>query len=270
MRTSRTVRARNPLLRSGWPASRYTLALAAPLLATSTQASAQTISVVPDQTSAIRLSNHDVNHIVCGGGEIEEVRFSAEKGIAVERSGGDAWVKFLVREVESEYVPTRTYATAPSEFFVRCNGSVYALYAEPSDIPAQTVSLLPGADQRARANADLLGPLVEEERAVSITLALLRDMVPASFSEVAPEARDITLAGLPGTLLLERKRLSIDGAGLSASEYLISGGGAQTLDERAFLDSRLGANIFAVTLDRIALDAGATARLIVVRRGAGE
>ena len=66
----------------------------------------------------------------------------------------------------------------------------------------------------------------------------------------------------------ERRRISIDGAGLSASEYLIRATTDQRLDERAFLVSPLGANIFAVTLDRNDLKAGDTARLVVVRRGA--
>ncbi|WIW89558.1 type-F conjugative transfer system secretin TraK [Sphingobium sp. V4] len=231
-------------------------------------AEAQSITALPDQTSSIRLSNHDINHVVCEGGEIEDVKFSQEKGIAVERAGSDAWIKFLVKEVESEGAPTRTYATAASEFFITCNGAVYPLYAEPSEIPAQTVILTPGAAQRARANADLLGPLVEEERAVSITLSLLQDRVPASFSEVAPAAQDFALPSLPAASLHERRRLSIDGVGLSASEYLVRVSTAQRIDERAFLISTLGANIFAVTLDRTDLRAGDTARLIVVRRGA--
>jgi conjugal transfer pilus assembly protein TraK len=69
---------------------------------------------------------------------------------------------------------TRTYVTTPSEFFVSCNGAIYPLYAEPADIPAQTVTLVPGGAQRARANDALLGPLVEEERAVGITLRSCR------------------------------------------------------------------------------------------------
>lgn len=231
-------------------------------------AQAQPITALPDQTSSIRLSNRDINHVVCQGGEIEDVKFSAEKAIAVERAGSDAWIKFLVKEVESEGVPTRIYATAASEFFVQCNGAVYPLYAEPSDIPAQTVILAPGAAQRAQANADLLGPLVEEERAVSITLAMLQDRVPASFSEVAPDGRDFALPSLPTATLHERRRISVDGAGLSASEYLVSVSAPQRLDERAFLVSSLGANIFAITLDRADLRAGDTARLVVVRRGA--
>jgi conjugal transfer pilus assembly protein TraK len=230
-------------------------------------AQAQSITVLPDQTSSIRLSNHDINHVVCRGGEIEDVKFSAEKAIAVERAGSDAWIKFLVKEVDSEGFPTRTYATAASEFFISCNGAVYPLYAEPSDIPAQTIILLPGAAQRAQANTDLLGPLVEEERAISITLSLLQDRVPASFSEVATATRDLVFPSLPAASLHERRRISIDGAGLSASEYLVHVATDQRLDERAFLVSPLGANIFAITLDRADLKAGDTARLIIIRRG---
>lgn len=231
-------------------------------------AAAQTIVALPDQTSTIRLSNRDINHVVCAGGEIEDVKFSAEKAIAVERAGSDAWIKFLVREVDDAGAVTRTFVTVPSEFFITCNGAVYALYAEPSDIPAQTVMLQPGAMQRARANEDLLGPLVEEERAVSVTLSMLQDRIPGSFTPVAPRAGNIRLAALPGAAIDERKRIEIEGSGLSASEYLVTVASDARLDEHSFLDSALGANIFAVTLDRTTLQAGETARLIVVRRGA--
>lgn len=233
-------------------------------------ASAQSVSALPDQTSHIRLSNRDVNHIVCVGGDIEDVKFSAEKGLAVERGGPDAWIKFLVREVDDAGAKTQSFVTVPSEFFVSCNGAIYPLYAEPADIPAQTVSLIPGASQRARANEALLGPLVEEERAVSVALALLQDRVPASFTEVAPRTSKLMVADLPNVWIQERRRLEIEGAGLSVSEYLLTSLVPVTLDERAFLDSVLGADIFAVTLDRLSLRQGDAARLIVVRRSAGQ
>ena len=138
------------------------LACAPSALLAAAPALAQSVAALPDQTSRIRLSNRDVNHIVCVGGEIEDVKFSAEKGLAVERGGSDAWVKFLVLETEDPNVgpagtKTRSYVTTPSEFFVSCNGAIYPLYAEPADIPAQTVTLLAGAAQRARANDALLG-----------------------------------------------------------------------------------------------------------------
>ncbi|PZU07852.1 MAG: hypothetical protein DI605_15075 [Sphingomonas sp.] len=227
---------------------------------------AQSIAALPDQTSRIRLSNRDVNHIVCVGGDIEDVKFSAEKGLAVERGGSDAWVKFLVLETDDMGAKTRTYVTTPSEFFVSCNGAIYPLYAEPADIPAQTVTLVPGGAQRARANDALLGPLVEEERAVGIALAILQDRIPASFSEVAPSRDRLILTDLPAASLTERRRLEVEGAGLSVSEYLVQANAATMLDERDFLDTALGADIFAITVDRLTLGPNETARLIVVRR----
>ena len=239
------------------------LAIGAPALA-------QSITALPDQTSRIRLSNHDINHVVCSGGDIDDVKFSAEKQITVEKGGSDAWIKFLVKETDDAGAVTRSYVTTPSEFFVSCNGADYPLYAEPADIPAQTVVLAPGAAQKARDNEALLGPLVEEERAVSITLALLQDRVPASFTETAPSATDIALPTLAGASLHERRRLAIEGSGLSASEYLVGAATPLKLDERSFLTSALGANIFAVTLDHATAGPGDVARVIIVRRGAAQ
>lgn len=235
-------------------------------LMASSPALAQSIVALPEQTSSIRLSNRDVNHIVCSGGDIEDVKFSAEKGLAVERGGSDAWIKFLVQETDDAGMKTRTYVTTPSEFFVTCNGTIYPLYAEPSDIPAQTVTLAPGAAQRARANDALLAPLVEEERAVGIVLAILQDRVPASFAEVAPGREPITLADLPLVTLTERRRLEIEGASLTASEFLLRADAATSLDERDFLDRTLGPDILAVTLDRLTITPGDTVRLILIRR----
>ena len=159
--------------------------------------------------------------------------------------------------------------TTASEFFVTCNGAIYPLYAEPSDIPAQTVTLVPGSAQRARANDELLGPLVEEERTVSITLAMLQDRIPASFSAVAPRAGPIRVATLPDARISEIRRVAVEGSGLSASEYRVEVPTATQLDERLFLDSALGTRIFSVTADRLDLKAGETARVIIVRRGEG-
>lgn len=231
---------------------------------------AQSIIAMPDQTSTIRLSNRDVNHLICVGGEIDDVKFSAEKAITVEKGGSDAWIKFLVKETDDTGAVTRSYVTTPSEFFVSCNGAIYPLYAEPSDIPAQTVTLVPGSAQRAKANDELLGPLVEEERAVSITLALLQDRIPASFSSVAPRAEPVTLSALSQARIIERRRVEVEGSGLSASEYGVEVSADTLLDERTFLDRTLGTRIFAVSADRLTLNAGETARVIIIRRGDGQ
>lgn len=106
-------------------------------------ASAQAITVLPDQMSTIRLSNRDVNHIVCVGGEIEDVKFSAEKAIAVERAGSDAWIKFLVKEVDDMGMVTRSYVTTPSEFFISCNGPSIRSMPSLRKFPRKRSRLLP-------------------------------------------------------------------------------------------------------------------------------
>lgn len=240
------------------------------LLIAAVPASAQTIHALPDQTSHIRLSNRDINHVVCEGGEIEDIKFSAEKGLAVEKGGADAWIKFLAHEIDDAGQITRSYVTQPSEFFVSCNGATYPLYAEPAEIPAQTVVLMPGVRQRAQANNELMAALADEDRAVSITMALLDDRIPASFSEVAPAGGTLPMPAMPGVSITESRRVAIEGAALSASEYRIRAGAAVTLDERSLIDPSLGSRIFAVTLDRVRLNAGESARLVVVRRGTGQ
>ncbi|ATI79906.1 type-F conjugative transfer system secretin TraK [Sphingobium yanoikuyae] len=237
--------------------------VAASLLAGS--ASAQTLIALPDQTSSVRLSNRDINHVICEGGEIEDVRFSAEKAISVEKGGADAWIKFLVKESDDQGMVTRTHVTAPSEFFISCNGAIYPLYAQPEDMPAQTVRLARGARQLAAENDALLGPMVEEERAVSIILSILQERVPASFTETATASGAIALADPPDLRITERRRITIEGTNLSASEYLVEAQAQVEVDERAFLDARLGGRIFAITLDRFSLRAGETARLVVLR-----
>ena len=252
------------------PASRGAIARALPLMAALTvtfPAAAQSIHALPDQTSRIRLSNRDINHIVCEGGKIEDVKFSAEKGLAVEKGGSDAWIKFLVHETDDQGQITRTFVTQPAEFYVLCNGATYPLYAEPAEIPAQTVILEPGRRQQARANTDLLGPLVEEERAVSITLALLEDRIPASFTEIAPDAAMVRLTAFPALSIRERRRLAVEGSGLDASEDLVSAAQPISIREQDLVDPALGPGIFAVTADPTRLATGETTRLVVIRRG---
>src|SRR3546814_17218585 len=101
--------SRSPRRNSMSSLARLAAALPVAALLLPAPASAQAITVLPDQMSTIRLSNRDVNHIVCVGGEIEDVKFSAEKAIAVERAGSDAWVKFLVKAVADRGMVTRRY-----------------------------------------------------------------------------------------------------------------------------------------------------------------
>src|SRR3546814_21054315 len=85
---------------------------------------------------------------------------------------------------------------------------------------------------------------------------MLQDRVPASFTEIAPRSGTITIAAIPSAQLVERRRLAIEGSGLSVSEYRLASDSDAVLEERQFLDRALGTDIFAVTLARLSLKAG--------------
>src|SRR3546814_19841380 len=125
--------------------------------------------------STIRLSNRDVNHIVCVGGEIEDVKFSAEKAIAVERAGSDAWVKFLVKEVDDMGMVTRSYVKTSSGFFINCNGAIYPRYAEHAELTAKTFTLTPGRPQHQLAHEERIVPRDEDARSGSTPRGRIQD-----------------------------------------------------------------------------------------------
>lgn len=234
--------------------------LAAPM------ANAKDDVVMPEQQKSVVLSNVDLNRVVCEAGPIEDVKYSADhKPVIVEVVDDEAYIKFRVLEA-----PTETkYVTIRSEFFFRCGGVTYSILAEPKKVASRSILLAAGTMHQAQANLDLLGPLVEEERAVSITVAMLKDNVPSSF-----KVKYHPVTWLPGPSrqidVAERRYVDIAGFDMAAAEFLIAAKQDITLDERLFLDPRFGANIYAVTVERLRLNAGEQTRVVLVYRGASQ
>jgi len=130
-----------------------------------------THTVLPDTATEIVLSNRDVNRIVCPGGTIEGYQYSEEKGAIVSNAGSQAFIKFQFEEAGGE----ASYVTTRNEFYIFCEGTTYTLIADPRNVVAQTVFLVAGSGGKAATNAALFEGLPEEERAVSITLGMVRD-----------------------------------------------------------------------------------------------
>jgi hypothetical protein len=99
----------------------------------------QARTVTPEVSTAVTLSNSDINRITCRE-EIKDVVFSREKGLSVKTVGKDAFVKFLITRKDEKEV----YSSTPSELFVVCGENVYNLIALPKRVPSQTVRLSPG------------------------------------------------------------------------------------------------------------------------------
>ena len=221
-------------------------------------------SILPDVPTAIILSNRDTNRVVCVDGQIDGYRFSEEKGALVDSSGNEAFIKFQIQELGD----TRTYVQVRSEFYFQCGGVTYTLLSVPTDTPAQTIYLVPGSGADAKTNVALFSPLSDEERAVTLSLAILKDDVPASFTgmPVSDPYDSHVLGGLDVRL---HQQIDVTGTPYRAHEYRLRARKTVTLKETDFLKPFFGSAIYAVTFDRTNLKAGEVGRVIIVYRGDG-
>lgn len=219
-------------------------------------------SVTPDTPTAVILSNRDTNRIVCVDGQIDGYRYSEEKGAIVDGSGGEAFIKFQIEQMGAE----QKYVSVRSEFYFHCGGVTYTLLSAPANIEAQTIYLVSGSALQAKANQLRFKALPEEERAVTISLALLKGEAPVSYA--------VKSLHVPyDQHILERmdvrpvKEVSVVGTRYSAREYLLRARRDVALNERDFLKPFFGASIYAVTFDRLTLKAGEVGRVVLVYRG---
>lgn len=220
-------------------------------------------SVLPDVPTSITLSNRDTNRIVCVSGDIDGYRFSEEKGAVVDGSGSEAYIKFLIEQFDEE----QKYVAVRSEFYFQCDGVTYTVLATPQNVPAMTVYLVPGTGQDQKANRALFSPLSEEERAVTMTFGILKDNIPGSFAVRNSNDRyDQHI--LPKMDVRLHREVSAAGTGYYAREYRIRARAQINLQEKVFLNSFFGAGIYAVTFERLGLEAGEVGRAVIVYRGA--
>ena len=221
--------------------------------------------VYPESPVGVPLSNRDINRFVCQGGGMEDVKFSAEKGIQGEGSGSDFYVKFQMIELEGK----RSYVTARSEFYIKCAGKTYTIFGEPKNIRAQTVFLGGGGPDKVATNVAVFNPLSDEERVISITHAIMKEKVPATFSRIVSD-EPYRSGIIPGADIRRRTHYRIEGTGLSAAEYLIRAARPMRLNEMQFLSRSFGRSIYGITLQSHELSAGDVGRVVIVYRGAAQ
>lgn len=255
-----TVR-RGPALLTAW-------LTAAGVISSSTASAADApthgIIAYPERPTDVALSNRDINRIVCADGGFEDYKYSGEKGILVEASGADAFVKFQIIETGAG----RQYVTARSEFFFKCAGAMYTLFGSPRDIPSQTVVLGGGQGKAAEANKALFNPLSDEERAITITHHVLKETTPSGFSKVQLDEpfHDGVIAGAD---VRRRAHFHIEGSGFSAAEFLVRAARDVSLEETKFARRGFGRSIYAVTIEKPQLKAGEVTRVVLIYRGDG-
>ena len=222
--------------------------------------------VSPDITTQARLSNSDINRVICPV-DIKDVIYSEEKGLTVNLSGKNAFVKFLVVKKDGKEM----YSLTPSELYFVCDGSVYTMIAMPSRIPAQTVQLVPDKAGTAKKNMELYGELPFEKKIITIVKRVYTNDVPDSFTRTVVGKKIELFKDLEVIL---RSIYSIEGEGLRVKELEVRVSPASALDaisfrESDFLRTDISLHPVAVSAESMTLRKGEASRVFVVERHEG-
>ena len=217
--------------------------------------------ILPEVTTKVRLSNTDVNRLVCPDG-IKDVVFSQEKGVKVKITDGNAFLKFQVIKKGEEMI----YTEVPSEFYVVCGGDIYSLVGMPQRIPAQTIRLSSGKKQKIQQNLSLFNGMPLEKKILTLIRQTYTDQLLESY-EVRVVNRQINLFPELGKSFT--REIVVEGEGLAVREYRVSlksGTEPVRLTEQEFLRSELTSQPLAVAVDELLLSDGSHSRVFVVER----
>jgi len=245
-----------------------TIFTAAGLMIAMSQVHANAI-VKPDSAKTVRLSNTDINRVVCQSGEINDVFFSQEKGVTVVNKGGNAFVKYLVKQTAEG----NEYITQATEIHVICDSKTYTLIGQPSQINAQTVYLNSGQNSHAQSNIDRYKGMAFEERILDLTQQIYRGQIDDHLSvsyddkivQVFPKEFQ-RLNFFNKFTVKSVLKVQVDGLNLQGVEYHIHAKQAVNLQEQDFMEQDLGIEILGITLSQFKLKAGEVARLIIIQR----
>jgi conjugal transfer pilus assembly protein TraK len=213
--------------------------------------------ISPEVSALVELSSCDINRLVCPA-DIKDVIYSKEKGIVVRIAGKNAFVKFSIRKEGEKEV----YSATPTDLYVVCGEKVFNLIAVPKRIPAKTV-MLSGADEGARKNISLFAGMPFEKKILGMIRSVYTENIPDSFT-VKEENRPYDI--YKGLRLTLRRTVSVEGEGIFLKEFIAEATENMKLQEKDFLRNELTSNPVAVSIDRLKLTRGQTARIIIAER----
>jgi conjugal transfer pilus assembly protein TraK len=221
--------------------------------------------VSPEITTQVRLSNSDINRVICPV-DIKDAIYSEEKGLTVNLSGKNAFVKFSVVRKDGKDM----YSTVPSELYFVCDNAVYTMIASPARIPAQTVQLTTGKAGTAKKNIELYAELPFEKKIITIVKRVYTNDVPDSFTKTLVNKKMDIFKDLDVIL---RSIYAIEGEGLRVKEFEVRIAPASTLEsisykENDFLRTDVSLHV-AVSVESMTLKKGETSRVFVVERNEG-
>lgn len=222
--------------------------------------------VLPEITTQIEMSSSDINRIVCQA-DIRDVIFSKEKGLSVKFAGRDAFVKFLITKKEGQEI----YSNTPSELFLICGNDAYSLIAIPRRIPSQTIRLSSGKLEKIKRNISLMDGLPFEKKVLGLIKSVYTEDIPDSFSITKSNKKIEIFKDITLTL---KRTVAIEGDGLQVKEYNVEINkdlphASVQIMEKDFLRTELTVKPVAISIDKMNLKKGDSARLFIVEQIGG-
>ncbi len=230
------------------------------LMAMTSGVKADSNIIPPEIPTAIDLSNHDINRIVCSG-KINDLIFSEEKGLTGHFADNNAFVKFKIEQRGGEQI----HAVTPSELFLVCENTVYTLIASPKDIPSVTLRLAPAQEKALNTNIQTFKELPLEKRVLQV--------IREAYNRTYPSGYRIIEVGTPLLVspefeIILTQTVSIDGIGLRLKEFVAKSRVEREvrIDEAFFLSPKVSESLLAVAIDSHILQPGESTRTFVVEQ----
>lgn len=223
--------------------------------------------VDPETVTAVKMSSSDINRIVCPV-DIKDVVYSEEKGLQVKISGKNAFVKFLIKKIGMK----EEYSKIPSDIYVVCGDKVYSIIAFPQRQPATTV-YLQDKGQKVKEVIEKYSSMPIEKRIVELVRSFSKDTPPEE-AEFYPQKKEYKL--YENLRILEKGKYVIPGEGIQiriidiTAVSLPKDAKFVEITEKDFLRAEITQTPLALSLDKLRLYKGDTARLLVIEKSKEE
>ena len=223
--------------------------------------------VDPETVTAIKMSSSDINRIVCPV-DIKDVVYSEEKGLQVKISGKNAFVKFLIKRIGTK----EEYSKIPSDIYVVCGDKVYSIIAFPQRQPATTV-YLQDKGQKVKEVIEKYSSMPIEKRIVELVRSFSKDTPPEE-AEFYPQKKEYKL--YENLRIIEKGKYVIPGEGIQiriidiTAVSLPKDAKFVEISEKDFLRAEITQTPLALSLDKLRLYKGDTARLLVIEKSKEE
>jgi conjugal transfer pilus assembly protein TraK len=225
------------------------------------------VYVKPNKTTMVEMSSLDINRVYCDG-EITDVIFSEEKGVRVKIVKNNAFVKFVVKKIEDQEIPT----DKPADLFFVCNEQVYSIIAIPKRIPS-TFVYLESKEKRIQEVVERVKELPYEKRLLDVIKAIYVNKYEPNFQVVNVNKEFYLFKDVKVVL---EKVIDIEGEGLRAKVFRLETNFDSSVQyvevkEKDFVRKELTTIPLAVSLDKAKLQGKDKATLIILeKRVAGE